>query len=343
MRLAITRSSVVKFAVAVSLIGTFAACGDDDGPTGPGAFPDLRGDWVGQYVVTECTTTVGLNQFLCNEVFYVSRSLPFAMTLQQSSERVDGPAVQGALEGTVDGTVDMAGVLGLDGALSSSGGASTTIAQWETLLVGDSLVGTFSFEVEDLSDSGFGTVLVDAEIVMVGPSVLTYEFCPVELFLAQTDSIDGVLEAGDCQLSDETYYDVYAVEVAVGDSLQITMSSTEYTPFLVIADVDEVILDSAGDTADSVATVALESVVDETWLILANSLDTLETGSYTLTTADIRGAAPVAGLIFKKVPFERRASGPTEDKAAAVVSGRSLAEKFSRRSGAVAKAKREGS
>lgn len=278
--------------VALSTAALLAGCGDDD-PSGPGNFPDVRGSWTGQYSVLTCTILSGSDPFFCQDVFYEGRSLILDLRLNQSGSRVSGVAEQGQLAGQVQGNVDEFAVLTLSGQLGVNEDATTTIEDWETILIGDSLIGSWVFQVDDNTDSGFGSALVDADLTLIDFSVPSYESCPVEIMMAQTDEVAGLLEAGDCQLEDESYYDVFSVDMATGDQIEIRMSSPEFNPALLIVDLDEAIVACSlpvasqicnRNTPDSVAAVALEAVVGETWVIVANAFRALDVGVYTLTT-----------------------------------------------------------
>jgi hypothetical protein len=333
-------SHVALICVSLSL-GLLGGCGSDE-PSGPGDFPDVRGEWVGQYSVTSCDLTAGTNDFFCDGLFYVGRSLEFSLTLRQSKGNVDGVATQGTLGGSVDGTVDMGGLVTLEGVLGAGDDATTTITDWRTTLVGDSLVGSWSFDVVDNTDSGFGVAVVGTEIVLVGPSVPVYGSCPMEIWLADTDSIDGTLQPPDCQFADESYYDVYAVDVLDGVNYEFAVSSSDFRPFLFVVDLQERLIAAEGNASDSVANFLLNSVADETLLIIANSLYSLEEGSYTVTSTSF-GAASVAGMTFERVPIEKRLSRVDAGGISTDDDSQRLARKFVRASGAVAGAKRGGS
>jgi hypothetical protein len=303
----------------------------------------VRGELVGQYSVTSCVLTAGTDDFFCDGLFYVGRSLEFNLTLQQSNGNVDGVAEQGTLGGSVDGTVNMSGLVKLGGVLGAGDDATTTIADWGTALVGDSLVGSWSFDVVDNTDAGFGAAVVEAEIVLVGPSVPVYANCPMEVWLADTDSIDGTLQPPDCQFLDESYYDVYAVDVLAGVNYEFVVSSSDFRPFMFLTDLQERIIAAEGDASDSVASFLLNSVADETLLIIANSLFSLQEGSYTVTSTGFGAtAASVAGLTFERVPIEKRVRwvdvvGTSTDHASLT-----LARKFVKARGVLAEAKRGG-
>jgi hypothetical protein len=289
--------------LAVALAG----CGGDE-PSGPGNFPDVRGSWVGQYSVVNCERLTGVDPFFCDELFYFGRSLLLDLNLQQSNSRVFGIAVQGVIEGKIEGTVDMAGRLSLSGQIGVDSDAATTIQAWQTQLVDDSLVGSWVFLVEDNAGAGFGSALVDADLTLVGSSIPTFANCPMERTISQNDLVNAALEAGDCQIeNDESYYDVYAVDVSPGDRLRISMSSSDFSPAVFVVDVEERLLAFEGDLADTLEFLALEAVVAERWLIVANSFLGVQLGNYTLTTEPIGGTGTATGIALQRVaPYGQR-------------------------------------
>ncbi len=293
-----TAALVLALFVATAL----ASCGDDQ-PTGPGNFPDVRGNWTGQYSVTECEALTGIDPFFCTNVFFVGRSLTLDLALNQSNERVSGNAVQGQVGGQVSGTVNDAGLVALSGQLGVGAEATTTIEDWGTLLVGDSLDGSWQFLVEDNLDEGFGSARVNADMILVLPNVLAFFGCPVQSWLSQTDSINGVLDDGDCMLDDESFFDVYAMDVVVGDSIEFRMSSTDFNPFIIVAQVDENPLAAAGGLGNSVASTGTLARSNETWLIVANTFLDAESGGYSLVTTKINGTTTSSTANLQRVPI----------------------------------------
>lgn len=299
---------------AVILI-SLTACGDDT-PSGPGDFPDVRGTWTGQYSTVDCQQLTGSDPFFCDEVFYIGRSLVLEVTLDQSNGNVSGVAVQGGLAGEVRGTVDMSGVVTLSGELGVNADASTTITDWQTVLMGDSLVGVWAFEVEDNTGSGFGTAAIDTDVTLVDPTVVpTFLDCPPEASVSLTDQVDGTLGPGDCQIEEldqnndpigESYFDLFAVDVVAGDQLEVTLFSRDFGPFLMVVDSEERLLGFDGSATDSIASVALEAVEPETWLIAANSTLVGEEGDYSLTTEELSGGVTASGVRLQRVTLESR-------------------------------------
>jgi hypothetical protein len=297
-----TRHRIVGIALSTVLVWAVAACGGDE-PSGPGDFPDVRGTWVGQYSVVGCEVLTGTDTFFCDDLFYPGRSLLLDLTLKQSNARVFGVAEQGQLQGEVEGTVNMAGVVSLSGRIGVGADATTTIEAWRTQLVGDSLVGNWSFLVEDNTGAGFGSAAVDADLIMVGPSVPTFANCPVELTISQNDTLQAVLAPGDCQIeNDESYFDVYGLDVQPGDRILFSLGSQEFSPALIVVDVEERLLGFEGDLADSVEVMALEAVVAETWLVIANSFLGGQLGTYTLSLQRLNTTGTPTTVTLQRVP-----------------------------------------
>ena len=104
---------------------------------------------------------------------------------------------------------------------------------------------------------------------------------------------NGTLAAGDCRLSelpgsdltDDSFVDVYQVTVATGGVLTVSMTSSSFDTFLLVLDetLTDVIAadDDGGGGTDSL--VSISPISAGTYVILANSFFTGETGPYTLT------------------------------------------------------------
>ncbi len=268
-----------------SLVGLFTACSSDSsrGPVGPDGFPDVRGTWIGQYSVFSCTLIEVGDPFFCEDVFYEGASLVFELDLDQSGARLDGVGYQGTVSGAVGGTIDDLGVLELSGRLGVDDNSTTDITGWSTELVGDSLVGSWSFRISDNTGSGFAAAAIDADILLVDPVALTFFNCPVQFTLRIGEDVDGLLVAGDCMLDDQSYFDVYAFNVAAGDDVLITMSSDRFSPFLWVTDVEEEPLAVDGEPGRSEAAITGAAGQRDTWLIIANSYAANATGTYLLS------------------------------------------------------------
>ncbi len=281
-------------AIGLAVVG----CEEDDGVVGPGGVADVSGFWSGQYVVTGCTLTGASDPTYCAGVFPIRASLILEMDLSQDGADVIGVMGQGELQGEVEGFVDENAVLFLTaGILGSDTLTTSEILAWQTGLVGDSLVGSWRFEVVDHAGRGFGIATVDANMRLLGPTVLKLFGCPVEDELLINNQVSGMLAQGDCEFADASFFDLYSFRGAIGDSVQFDLRSPAFDAFLLLADVAENELgadDDSGGGANG-TDASLVVVFDDagTVLLAANSSTAGETGPYTLTATQLLPAAPV--------------------------------------------------
>ncbi|UCC71227.1 MAG: hypothetical protein JSV86_12635 [Gemmatimonadota bacterium] len=283
-------------ALLVLLLAAVSAC-DDDGLFVPEDFPAVYGFWSGQYRVNACVLSGAVDPFFCDEVFWNGASLILEMDLDQSGPEVGGPIYQGSLAGGVFGTVDLDGVLTLEGQIGGlEDDFTTTILAWQTGLVGDTLLGSWRFWVEDNTGQGFGAATVDASLVLYGPSVVKFFGCAAEGELDPDGEIIGSLDGLDCQLAtgmfiegleDGALFDVYTLTGAAGDSIEITLRSGDFDALLLVADLEEEYLggddDSGGpppDGTDAALTIVFD--VADTVLVIATSFWPGEAGAYAL-------------------------------------------------------------
>ncbi|MBN1444030.1 MAG: trypsin-like peptidase domain-containing protein [Planctomycetes bacterium] len=104
--------------------------------------------------------------------------------------------------------------------------------------------------------------------------------------IACGETVTGTLQAGDCDLGDGTYVDVYRLELAEAQRVAIHLTSPDFDTFLVVEDTVclppdawAVNDDCPGGGLNSCATVDLPA---GTYFILANSYSAAATGMYTL-------------------------------------------------------------
>lgn len=98
-----------------------------------------------------------------------------------------------------------------------------------------------------------------------------------------TATISGTLEEGDPVREDGSYYEGWALDLAAGDHVVLTLSSPDFDAYLTFVSPDDRTFDDddgAGNT-DS----RLDVVIDEPgrWIVVANTLSAGDTGGYTLT------------------------------------------------------------
>lgn len=279
---------------------TFLVSACDDDTSGPETVPDVSGSWSGSYRVSSCLPSNARDPLFCGELFVAGSSLPIDLALAQSGAELEGAIAQGQVLGDVVGTVDENGVVVLSGVIGGPPEeTTTTILSWQTGLAGDTLLGSWRFRIVDNADLGFGTATVDASMKLFASSLLLFDGCPAEGTLTLGGSIAGRLTFGDCELStDGSFLDVYALSVAAGDSVSITVRSTSFNAYLLFADEDEVLVfeddDSGGGPNGTDAELILTFEISGTFLVAANSSQAGEIGPYTVTATRLGRFASVA-------------------------------------------------
>ncbi|NIO31346.1 MAG: hypothetical protein GTN75_06055 [Gemmatimonadetes bacterium] len=282
-------------ALLVCTLGAATACQEDDLFL-PGVFPNASGFWSGQYRVSGCALSGSNDPFFCDEVFFNGASLILELELDQSGGQLSGWIYQGELVGDVAGVVDQDGVVTLDGVIGGLGDDFiTTILAWQAGLLGDTLLGSWRFWVEDNAGQGFGAATVDAWLTLYGPSVVKFFGCAAEGELGTDAQLSDGLDGTDCQLATGMYvegmedgasFDVYTFTGAAGDSIEITLRSEDFDAFMLVAYTDEEVFwwddDSGVGTSGTDAAFTLVFDVSETVLLIASSYWAGETGAYTL-------------------------------------------------------------
>ncbi len=325
-------------ALLVCTLGAAAACQEDEIFV-PGVFPDASGFWSGQYRVSGCTLSGSTDPFFCDEVFFNGASLILELELDQSGAQLDGWIYQGELVGDVQGVVDQDGVVTLDGVIGGFGDDFITdILAWQAGLVGDTLVGSWRFWVEDNAGQGFGAATVDAGLTLYGPSVVKFFGCAAEGELGADQQLSDGLDGTDCQLATGMYvegledgasFDVYEFTGAVGDSVEFTLRSEDFDAFMLVAYLDEEVFwwddDSGVGTSGTDAAFTLVFDLSETVLIIASSFWPGESGAYTLG-AELLEPLPTAvqtapadrepGSRVRALGSGRVKQGPRDDGAA---------------------------
>lgn len=294
-------------ALVVSLLTAVSAC-DEDEVFVPADYPNVRGFWSGQYRVSSCSLSGATDPFFCDEVFWNGASLILELDLDQSGPQVGGAIYQGELVGDVEGNVDLDGVVTLEGVIGGFGeDFTTTILAWQAGLVGDSLMGSWRFWVEDNTGQGFGAATVDASFALYGPSVVKFFGCAAEDELVLGGQMSAELAGSDCQLASGIYvpeledgasFDLYTLTGGAGDSIEVTLRSEEFDAVMLVADLYEEFLgwddDSGGGTGGTDAAVTIVFDAAETILLIATSYLPGEAGAYTLGGEVLLPSAPVA-------------------------------------------------
>lgn len=290
------RRSSLAFLVG-ALVSTLVLAGCEDDVVGVGGLADVSGFWSGQYVVTGCTLSGAAVGAFCTDDFPIRASLILEMDLSQEGADVFGVMGQGTLQGDVDGFVDDFGLLFLTGVLGSDTLTTSEILAWQTGLVGDSLVGSWRFRVDDHAGRGFGTATVDGNMRLLGPTVLKLFGCPVEDELLIGSQLSGNLQTGDCEFADASLFDVFSFRGSAGDSVEIAVRSPAFDAFLIITDTDEQELgaddDSGGGANGTDAAIVIAFDEAGTVLLAANSSTAGQSGPYTITATRLLPAAPV--------------------------------------------------
>ena len=100
--------------------------------------------------------------------------------------------------------------------------------------------------------------------------------------------VEGTLGSDDpARAVDGSYYEAYALEAAPGTEVVITLESSEFDPYLVLVDPSGAIDQSNDDAEEGSFDSRIEATLAEggRWLIVANTLEPEEVGSYRLTVA----------------------------------------------------------
>lgn len=99
------------------------------------------------------------------------------------------------------------------------------------------------------------------------------------------ETIQSNISSHDCQLQDDSYYDLFEFFGQAGQTVTIDMSSNAINPFLFLLDPDdeeEARDDDGGPGNDARIVFTLDETSDR-WLIVPNALDPFSTGPYTLS------------------------------------------------------------
>lgn len=113
--------------------------------------------------------------------------------------------------------------------------------------------------------------------------------------------VQGTLDENDSLLADGSLFDVHQFEGQAGDEITVTVESTDFDTYLIVADRQRNLIaenDDIGPTnRNSAATFTLRQ--EGTYLVIVNSYDASGRGDYRLVissgTATARGGVPVIG------------------------------------------------
>ena len=147
--------------------------------------------------------------------------------------------------------------------------------------------------VTGVAPGGPVTITASSSGVSGSSEVLVRSDCTDSESIPLNASRSGQLSSTDCQLDDGSFVDLWTLELSSAARVRITMSSTDVDAYLGLASVisGEILAaddDSAGGTN---ARIEIDLAAGQ-YLILANSFDADETGTYILEVTEV--AAPNA-------------------------------------------------
>lgn len=128
-------------------------------------------------------------------------------------------------------------------------------------------------------------------------TVLTLALSPIaiapswKVASAQTDTNpilqeQGVLEEGDTVLAEDgSLYDIYTFEGRSAQSVTITVESSDFDPYLLLADSEGNVLGENDDLSEENTNSSLEVTLprDGTYNVIVNGYEAKDRGNYTLT------------------------------------------------------------
>jgi hypothetical protein len=110
------------------------------------------------------------------------------------------------------------------------------------------------------------------------------DFEPIEL----GESLTSTLSTTDCRLGDGSFTDLWSLDLSSAADVRITMSSTAVDAYLGLVDLTtgQIVAedDDSGGGTDALIEISLGAGA---YLILANSFDADETGTYTLAVTEV--------------------------------------------------------
>jgi hypothetical protein len=99
------------------------------------------------------------------------------------------------------------------------------------------------------------------------------------------ETVQTSITAHDCQLEDNSYYDLFEFFGEAGQTVTVDMSSNSIDPFLFLLDPDdnEEARDDDGGPGNNSRIVCTLDETSDRWLIVPNALDPFSTGPYSLS------------------------------------------------------------
>lgn len=146
---------------------------------------------------------------------------------------------------------------------------------------------------------GIATITATSEGKSGTATITIQDLCSASLAqaIAVGQTKNGALGPGDCQLSDQSYADVYVFTINLPTNVQIDLVSTAFDAFLFlfaeVADTLEYVDDDDDDGGGSNARI-VAPLAPGTYYVVANSFDGGETGAYDLSVSE---AAIMGGAV----------------------------------------------
>lgn len=123
--------------------------------------PPYTGVWEGQYRIDRCDGTGSMQDLLCSSqrgLYPPGTRLPIRLDLTQSGATVSGRIELGNLTGIVNGVVRSNGLLTLSGT-ARSGTFAAEITYWDTVAIGNTMEGYFTFNATVVNVPGVAVVV----------------------------------------------------------------------------------------------------------------------------------------------------------------------------------------
>lgn len=112
--------------------------------------------------------------------------------------------------------------------------------------------------------------------------------------IACGQTLSTTISAHDCQLDDNTYFDLFEFTGQAGQTVTIEMKSNAIDPYLFLLDPDDNVAaddDDSGPGNDARIVFTLDQTSDR-WLIVPNAFEPFSTGPYTLSLQCSGGTTP---------------------------------------------------
>lgn len=134
--------------------------------------------------------------------------------------------------------------------------------------------------------------------------------------LQSAQQVSGSLDASDNKLTDDSYFEVYYVELAAGQTVTVTMRSGAFDTYLSIgsqgsAEAAESNDDMEEGNTDSRVTYTASTA--GTYVIIANSLEAGKTGDFTVV-ATVSGGESTGGIAGDMIGAAGKGSAPASSR-----------------------------